>query len=374
MTTAGEWDVLEAQDRAAAAELGVGGRSRFADGADREVLRLIDAGMEESALIETSWAAVDLGPYKRGDVVIEPPVFLKDPNGHALIYPGRPHVFYGESESLKSWAALKVCQEVVAAGLSALYVDFEGSEPSFVERCRLVGVPEAAIGGALQYVRPSEPLTGQGMRGLFARSEWVSALARVTGLVVLDGVSECYALHNWSINAAEDAARFQQTFSVEGPATIAIDHTAKEAGRGVIGSQHKRAGLDGAEYEFKSVVRGGRGGESTASVKVTKDRHGWVREWAPSTGAVGTIRVAPEGVSLISPAMSLLVDPRDDRRDRVVEFVTGNPGTSAAALKRELQMGDDESRNALHEAESLGLLCREGTSTRPHWYSSPPAE
>lgn len=346
-----------------------GGKSRFADGADRAVLSLIEAGLEENDVIETSWEPVWLEPYKRGDIVIEAPVFLKDPNGHALIYPGRPHVFYGESESLKSWAALKVCQEVVAAGYTALYVDFEGSEPSFVERCRLVGVPEAAIGGALQYVRPSEPLTGQGMRRLFARSEWVTALDRVTGLVVLDGVSECYALHDWSINAAEDAARFQHTFSVEGPATISIDHTAKEAGRGVIGSQHKRAGLDGAEYEFKSVVRGGRGGESTASVRITKDRHGWVREWAPSTGAVGTLRVTPEGVALVSPTMSLLVDPRDDRRDRVVAFVASNPGTSAAAIKRELRMGDDEARNALHEAESLGLLRREGSTNRPRWYA-----
>jgi hypothetical protein len=48
--------------------------------------------------VTTSWAAVDLEPYKRGEVVIIPPMFLHRSDGKALIYPGRPHVFFGESE------------------------------------------------------------------------------------------------------------------------------------------------------------------------------------------------------------------------------------------------------------------------------------
>jgi hypothetical protein len=80
----------------------------------------------------TSWAAKDLEPYKRGEQVIEPPAYLTRSDGKALLYPGRPHVFYGESESLKSWAALAACQSVLEAGLTALYIDFEGAEASFV--------------------------------------------------------------------------------------------------------------------------------------------------------------------------------------------------------------------------------------------------
>ena len=221
-----------------------GGKTPFGD-ADRELAWMIESGrLAEAQYVEgTSWAHIDLEPYKRGEQVIAPPAFMRV-GERALLYPGRPHVFFGESESLKSWAAILACREVTAEGYSALYVDFEGTEASFVERCRTARIPEAVIGGALRYAHPTEPLLGSGPRTTLARSQWVEEVGGITGLVVFDGVSECYALHDWNINSAEDAARFQHAFRIEGPASIAIDHTAKEAGRGILGSQHKRAGLD----------------------------------------------------------------------------------------------------------------------------------
>jgi hypothetical protein len=344
-----------------------GSSSKFARGADDEIERRIKAGaLPEEQFVETSWQMVDLEPYKRGEQVVAPPQFLVRSDGRALIYPGRPHVFFGESESLKSWAALEACREVIAAGYTALYVDFESSEPSFVERCRHARVPEAAIGAALQYVRPTEPLTGAGSRALIARSEWNTALSRTNGLVVLDGVSECYALHSWNINDATDAARSQATFSVAGAATIAIDHTAKDAGRGVLGSQHKRAGLDGAEYEFTSRVRGGRGGESISAVRVTKDRHGWVREWTPPTGAVGLLKVDPRGVRLEAPGFKDLIDPRDDRVDRVVEYVVEHPRCSTEVVRRGLGISKLDARDALASAETAGRVRDVNQSDKRH--------
>lgn len=346
------------------------GRSRFTENAAKQVDDLIAGGLEEARFEQgATWLAVDLEPYKRGEQVVELPRFLKRDDGRALIYPGRPHVFYGESESLKSWAALEVCREVVAEGLTALYVDFEGSEPSFVERCRLVGVPEAMIGGALRYVRPSVPLTAAGEDGVLARGEWAFEIERTTGVIILDGVSECYALHGWNINAAEDAARFQHTFAVEGPATVSIDHTAKEAGRGVLGSQHKRAGLDGAEYEFRSRIRSGRGGESMAEVHVTKDRHGWIREWAPGNGQVGKLWVRPDGVTLEVPRFKDLMDTRDDRRDRVLEVIRANPGASRRKVSEESGIGSEETGQALKDAEAMGLIENRGSTSKHAWHA-----
>ncbi|HEY3214481.1 MAG TPA: hypothetical protein VGL16_14900 [Actinomycetota bacterium] len=347
------------------------GSSRFAKGADKKVDAMIDAQQltEERYEQGATWSAVDLDPFKRGEQVVDPPKFLVRKDGRSLIYPGRPHVFYGESESLKSWAALEVCREVVAEGLTALYVDFEGSEPSFVERCRLVGVPDGMIGGALRYVRPSVPLTAVGDAGVLARAEWLFEVEATSGVIVLDGVSECYALHGWEINKAEDAARFQRTFAVEGPATVSIDHTAKEAGRGVLGSQHKRAGLDGAEYEFRSRVRGGRGGESKAEVFVTKDRHGWVREWSPSNGFVGNLWVRPDGVALEAGGFKDMLDPRDDRRDAVVEFVRANPGASRRDVADGAGIGNTETGDALKDATAAGLIENRGSTTRHAWYA-----
>jgi hypothetical protein len=311
----------------------------------------------------TSWAAVDLEPYKRGEVVIRPPLFLNRDDGRALIYPGRPHVFFGESESLKTFAALMACKSVVVAGHKALYVDFEGSEPSFVERARLVGIADGYIGKALNYVRPTEPLQKDAEVDFWHREV---DLFEPT-LVVLDGVTEFYSLQGWDINKATDAATFQKTFAFHkyGIASIAIDHTAKDAGRGALGSQHKRAGLDGAEYLFEPVTRGGRGGMSVAKVRVTKDRHGFIREWASDT--VGKLIVGPDGASLTPPQMSDLINPQSDAQDRVREFLSENPGSSGRAIVKGTGIKSERVGEALSGLELLGEARNTGTPSRGSW-------
>lgn len=342
-----------------------GGRSRFAGDAEAELQFKIETGAipEEQFNEGSSWAAVDLEPAKRGEQTIQPPSLFTRADGECLIYPGRPHVFFGESESLKSWAALVVCREVLAKSLTALYIDFESSELTFVERCKHVGIPDEAIGGALHYVRPAEPLTGSG--STLARSDFVAELGRTNGLVVLDGVTEAYALHQWNINDAEDAARFQMVFSVEGPATIAIDHTAKDAGRGQIGSQHKRAGLDGAQYEFRSVVRGGRGGVSIAEVNVTKDRHGYVRGWAQDDH-VGDLCVDELGVKLNMPA-----PPRDNSgavREAVLTYIGENPGCGASKVRTGVGGRAGAVDAVVRGLLAEGLITDRGTEYRHLYY------
>jgi AAA domain len=311
----------------------------------------------------TSWAAVDLEPYKRGERVIEPPLFLNRDDGRALVYPGRPHVFFGESESLKSWAALMACKSVVVAGYKALYVDFEGSEASFVERARHVGIADGHIGKSLNYVRPTEALRKDAEVDFWHREV---DLFEPT-LVVLDGVTEFYALQGWDINKATDAATFQKTFAFHkyGIASIAIDHTAKDAGRGALGSQHKRAGLDGAEYLFESVTHGGRGGTSVAKVRVTKDRHGFVRAWAENT--VGKLVVAPDGVTLEPPKLSDLVNPKSDAQDRVREFLGENPGSSGRKVQQGTRLKRERVSEALSGLELLGEARNTGTLSQGSW-------
>jgi hypothetical protein len=311
----------------------------------------------------TSWAAVDLEPYKRGEIVITPPMFLHRTDGKALIYPGRPHVFFGESESLKSWAGLLACRSVVAAGFKALYVDMEASEPLFVERCRKTGIPDGAIGNTLRYIRPIQPLLGDA-----AADFWLYEMEDLKpALVVLDGVTELYELQGWDINKATDAAAFHKLFAFSrgGVASVAIDHTSKDAGRGVLGSQHKRAGLDGAEYEFRSKVRGGRGGQSLAEVSVTKDRHGYVREW--TKGLVGTLEVAVDGVSLQAPTLMDLIDPRDDAMGRVLEYLRESPGASKRAIAAGARLGNDPTADALSALAMQGKIRNDGTPSRGSW-------
>lgn len=306
----------------------------------------------------TSWTPRDLGRILRGEVRIEPPAYLPRTDGNCLIYPGRAHSFFGPSESLKSWVALLTCRSVVEAGGVALYIDFEDDEVSFVERARIVGIPDNDIGASLRYIRPEEPL----LPG--KPSDWDLDLAERDldpALVIIDGVSEAFALHGWDAFSATDTAKYHRLLlrSFERAATIEIDHTSKTEGRGQYGSQHKRAGIDGASYEFKPQTIEGKGGHSVVTLTVSKDRHGRVREFARGgTAAVFHLDATTD------PA-NLYLEVPDERssaeqtRDRVGLWVAENPGSTTRAIRDGVRGGREAIDAALRFLEADGTLRHE---------------
>jgi hypothetical protein len=319
----------------------------------------------------STWKAVDLEVVKNGKP--RPGTqYLARTDGKCMIYAGLPHTFYGESESLKSWAALLACKSYITAGLTALYIDFEGDEWAFVERARVVGIPGGAIGRALQYIRPTEKLKGNDN----AITDLAMEEADLNpGLVVLDGVSEAYALHGWDINKATDATEFQRLFGqfTDGTATIAIDHTGKDASRGVVGSQHKRAGLNGAEYLFTPTRREGRGGHSTATIKVTKDRHGHVREFAPK-GTIGILHVESdrEGGDLVyidAPSYVETLGIDQSLATALLDTVTAKPGLSSKKIEEVVTGGATAIRSELVMLEADGKVRSEkGPRNAKLWF------
>jgi hypothetical protein len=328
---------------------------------------------------KTSWSPVDLGPVLRGEKRALEPSHLKRSDGQALLYPGSPHVFFGESESLKSWAAFIACRSFLDAGFTALYIDFESNDVSFVERARIVGIPDGAIGNTFKYVRPEEPLvitdryTGEVKDSTDASFDLLALRETLApGIIVVDGVSEAYALHGWEINKAEHATHFQRVFGGWGDATasIAIDHAGKDAERGQIGSQHKRAGLDGAQFEFSSVKREGRGGHSIAAIKVTKDRHGSVRAFAPD-GYIGTIHVSDE-VWIEAPKAD--DDPGVKEQMAVVTWIVDNPGQSGNAIAEALKKRKGTIQRMLKDLQIDGYLRAEaGPNRSTLWYAVQPS-
>jgi hypothetical protein len=63
----------------------------------------------------------------------------------------------------------------------------------------------------------------------FLEIRWFGGLQGVEpGPSSIDGVSEMYGLHDWNINNATDAARFQKLFGQFEKGTNAIDHTGKD--------------------------------------------------------------------------------------------------------------------------------------------------
>jgi len=266
-----------------------------------------------------TWYLQDL---RNAEPVAEPAYFPRS-DGRRLVYPGRAHAFVGESETYKSFAAMLACKSVVDEGGSALYIDFENNAADTRDRALAVGIPADAFGRSFGYVRPDEPLRDVFKvgpetaleRGLIAAYREL----RKPQLVVIDGVTEVLALHGLNENRATEVVKYQQLlgrkFVRSGSAVIEVDHAGHEAER-ALGSQHKRAGLDGAVYFFKRAGKlGGRDGRTKINVTVLKDRPGFVRSFAAGKD-VATFEIGGGSFRLVAPSekMADLAAPPEELR------------------------------------------------------------
>ncbi len=230
----------------------------------------------------SSWASVDLSAIVRGENPDPLPTVLVRDDGRALFYAGKCHVLHGETESLKSWAAQVACAQEIVAGRHVLYFDFEDSASGVTNRLLALGVPAADIVERFHYSRPVDAL---GEDGELALKE---GLALEPTLAVIDGVTEAMMLHGLDprseIGVAQFHALLAKKIASQGPAVVSIDHeTHSSDGHGrPIGSQHKRAGIDGASYSMAKKKPFGHGQYGIALIGISKDRPGRVREHHPS--------------------------------------------------------------------------------------------
>jgi hypothetical protein len=251
---------------------------------------------EQLSPVYTSWAPVDAAAILAGELVEEPPRWLKRTDGQKLLYAGKMHSFSGEPESGKTWAALLAAAEAIEEGRDVLYVDFEDSPFTVLSRMRDLGVADDLITTRFHYVRPTEPLT---------EAAWLDLepiLARGPALVVLDGVSEAMVLHGLELERNSDVAAFiallPRRLAATGAATVWIDHVVKDRDarrRYSIGAQHKLAGLDGAAYVFEPLSPFGGDVDGASTVSVMKDRAGFVRSYSLNRKTVGPFRLLASG-------------------------------------------------------------------------------
>ncbi len=236
-----------------------------------------------------------------------------------------------------------------------------------MERARIVGIPEGALGRTLQYIRPEEPLKGNAP----ALADLSMAEQDVRpALVILDGVTEAYSLHGWDINKATDAAEFQKLFGAfaNGTTTVAIDHAGKDATRGVVGSQHKRAGLNGAQYEFVPRRREGIGGHSEAEIRVTKDRHGRVRKFAPH-GLIGRIHVGETVRIVAADTYEAAFGDEADILVPILQFVEKHRGCSTKAVREGVSGSHQRIVDGLQRLEVEKRIYHEdGPRNAKHWF------
>jgi AAA domain len=143
-----------------------------------------------------SWQPVDLV-----GLALEPP---EPPTLDAIAYPGRRHIWSGEPESLKSWAALVLCAEEMHQGRDVVYVDLEMGRREMLARLRDLGLDDETIGQHFIYLEPSEPLSAANVR-----ADLAALLAdRLPTLAVVDAMTGALQLHGLDPNSGRDIETF----------------------------------------------------------------------------------------------------------------------------------------------------------------------
>jgi hypothetical protein len=313
----------------------------------------------------TGWEPIDLAPIWAGETVDQPPTILTRTDGLALVYPGKVNTFQGESESMKTWAALCAAAELLAQGLPVIYIDFEDSPTTIVERLRLLGVPPDA---PLIYMRPDNPFT------LEARDQLATLLAELEpALVILDGVTEAMTAEGLDLMSNADIARWMKTLprwiarTPCAPAVITIDHVPKNPdarGKGAIGGQHKRAGIDGIGLTFTVGSEPlARGRDGRARITIDKDRPGHARAHSVGKSHIGDLVITHFADQLtwhIEPADDEPQDTRQSLAETILGILQATDGPwSIRGLSTELR---NQQHSHANEAitNTLEMLAREG--------------
>lgn len=237
---------------------------------------------------DTTWGEVNLDAALAGKRGGEPPTIGKREDSQCLIYKAKVHAINSPSEAGKTFIALAICAQETAQGHHVAYLDFEDSDIGIVERLRDLGVEKRTIKRFFHYFRPDEPLVKD------AENEFQETLASYdpVTLAVIDGVTEALAMHGFNVDSSNtDIANFMamlpRPLTRAGIAVLALDHVTKIVAEGrqksrfAMGPQHKLSGSDGVTYSLENVRHFSRGHDGSATLKVNKDRPGWVRANAP---------------------------------------------------------------------------------------------
>lgn len=254
------------------------------------------------------WEPTDLAAILAGDYEAPVPTIGRRTDGRALFYPGRVNAIQGESGSGKSWVAIWAAAAELAQGNHVLYIDLEDHAASMIARLRAVGVADGAIASAFHYINPARSWNHAGSVEL----ERICTEHPVT-LAVIDSTGEAMALDGAKPNDDDDTARWfrrvPRALASHGPAVVITDHLPKATDAPslfAIGSQRKRAAIDGVAYRCDVRVAPSRGGEGHLGLICAKDRNGTYQQGTKIadvhvlstdevTGSVQITVTSPEG-------------------------------------------------------------------------------
>ena len=317
---------------------------------------------------ESTWKPVDLEQLFDGTYVRPSTSLLGRSDGQFLLYQGKVHSLYGESESGKSWVAQIAVAEQLRAFKKVIYIDFESDAADVVDRLKSLKVSQAEILQNFRYIKPET-------QSDFRDPYWNAILEpHCATLIVIDGVTEALSL--WQKESKDNDAitswmrQFPRAVAgASGAAVLLIDHVTKNAetrGRFAIGGQAKLATIDGAAYLVEPLEVLAPGKTGTLTLRVTKDRPGAIRKIAglyrktdrTQEAAVITIdSTKPEMNYLIAPPLmedQVLANQIEKVDREIVTFIDSNPGATKSMATRGIK-GQDSSILA-----RLEILIRDG--------------
>ena len=335
--------------------------------------------------VESSWKPIPLKDYFDGLFQIPSATILKRTDGAGLIYPGKVHSFYGESESGKSWIAQIATAQLLNADQKVIYIDFESDAIDIVNRLKTLGVSRANLLQYFSYIRPDGPRDSND-------PYWQDILEPESAvMVIIDGVTEALTMWGGQTKDNDEITRWMRIFprtvaTASGAAVVLIDHITKNAetrGRFAIGGQSKLATIDGAAYLCEPIELLAPGKIGTISMRVTKDRPGDVRRKAGAQK--GKDRMQEAAIFTIDSTRSQMeyvigVPLREDEADanrefkklkEVAEFIHTHPGSTRRMVQDGVAGSKESIGNIIGDLVAGGWVENRGNERSFVLYISP---
>lgn len=343
--------------------------------ATRNELNTFNPPQEFANTDGSSWKPVELKDYFDGLFQAPQASILRRSDGNGLIYPGRVHSIYGESESGKSWVAQIATAELLRNDKKVIYIDFESDAHEIVNRLKGLKVSRANLLQYLTYIRPD------GARDV-ADPYWLDILEPARAdLVIIDGVTESLTMWGGETKDNDAITRWMRIFprtvaAASGAAVVLIDHITKNAdtrGRFAIGGQAKLATIDGAAYLVEPIEPLAPGRTGVLTMRVTKDRPGQVRRiagmWRKSDR---TQEAAVFTIDSTRPLMEYVIgvpknedqvaaDVLDAKNHELVDFIHTHGGATMGQLHHGVKGSKDTVRERLMELIEQGLVENRGS-------------
>ena len=296
----------------------------------------------------------------------------------ALIYRERVNAINGEPGGGKTWVALKACAETIAAGQHTIMIDLEDHATSTVARLRALGATDENIREGFHYVKPDRPLSPEAMEYL---EQMVVELD--VALVVIDSVGELMSLQGVKPNDDDAVAALYRAIprrlAGNGPAVLLVDHVPKnntDTPLYAIGSQRKRAAIDGASFMVTTIKGFAAGVDGVMKLVTAKDRLG--NFVTGQAAAMVNVSSSDDGsniaIVVVAPEVSAGGAQRQTHNmEKVSRFLEGCDDRRATRkqIKEGSGVGDRHLNTVLQQMVGEGLITdrSEGVG-KPRWITS----